>query len=58
MTLTLRVRYNNITEETSFGVIFTPLGRNRRLDNMRRIGRDQYLEPLLGTPGETNAAPQ
>lgn len=58
MTLTLRVRYNNITEETSFGVIFTPLGRNRRLDNMRRIGRDQYLEPLLGSPGETNAAPQ
>ncbi|MDP1660634.1 MAG: hypothetical protein Q8L55_01855 [Phycisphaerales bacterium] len=57
VTVTLRVRYNNITGETALGLVFTPLGHNRRLENMRRLGRDQYLEPLLGTPGPTNAAP-
>lgn len=57
MTVTLRMRYNNLTGETTFGVLFTPLGRNRRLDNMRRLGRDGYLEPILGTPGPTDAAP-
>jgi hypothetical protein len=57
MTLTLRLRYNNITGETTFGLIFTPLGKNKRLENMRRIGRDAYLEPILGTPGPTDAAP-
>jgi hypothetical protein len=58
MTLTLRLRYNNITGETAMGLIFTPLGRNRRLDNMRRLGRDSYLEGISEAPGPTDAAPQ
>ncbi|HYD02067.1 MAG TPA: LPS assembly protein LptD [Phycisphaerales bacterium] len=57
LTLTVRLRYNEITRETSMGLVFTPLGRNRRMENTRRLGRDSYLEPLIGTPAPTDAAP-
>ena len=57
LTLTVRLRYNDITRETSMGLVFTPLGRNRRMENTRRLGRDSYLEPLIGAPGPTDAAP-
>jgi len=58
MTVSVKVRYNNITGETSLGMVFTPLGRNRRLEGMRRLGHDQYLDTLLDAPAATDAAPQ
>ena len=45
ITFSLKLRYNNITGETTTGLVVTPLGRNRRQEDLRRIGRDQYLEP-------------
>jgi len=56
-TFSVKIGYNQITDEYSASVLITPLGRTRRAEQMRRIGRDQFLEPLTPIPGPTPEAP-
>ncbi|MCU0688248.1 MAG: hypothetical protein MUE97_00685, partial [Phycisphaerales bacterium] len=58
LTLSVKVGYDDITNELNTGVLVTPLGRNRRAEQLRRLGRDRFLDPLVPVSGPTADAPQ
>ncbi|MBL0869763.1 MAG: hypothetical protein IBJ18_04225 [Phycisphaerales bacterium] len=50
--LAAKVGYNDITQETTIGFALTPVGKDRRGENLvRRLGRDQIDRDLL-PPGD------
>lgn len=57
VTFSVKVGYDDITNEVNTGVLLTPLGRNRRSEQMRRLGRDRFLDPISPVPGPTSDAP-
>jgi len=58
LTFSVKIGYDQLTDEFTTGVLVTPLGRNRRVQQFRRLGRDQYLEPLQPeVPGPASSVP-
>lgn len=40
--LSLKLRYNNITDEVALGLVIQPAGRDPRRQQLQRLGRDQF----------------
>jgi hypothetical protein len=58
LTISVKLGYDQLTDEFTTGLVVTPLGRTRRVDQFRRLGRDQALEPLREPVPASDAAPR